>query len=251
MASVIFDNTNTDGVQNTPTAPTIFGLAQPTLITRVSLYFFNAGAGPNPAITVMLRDVGINATFGPFVPLLSAGQWGAANVNVEIFPNTVLPPGRYQILPDQANAGLWSQNARSGGQGFARVEGTMVPAKVADPPINQYERANWATNFGRPQRILWLQPVGVAATYLAIYRITNGDTSTVVTVQTDGGSFTLEPGVSADVSTQKIEISSTLPAWGTYQDICCALATVAPQAPKPPPKDDKGAPPPVDEPPPA
>ena len=245
MSTVIFDNTNTDGAQNTPTAPTIFGLAQPTFISRVLLYFFNGGAGANPTTVVRLRDTGINATFGPFVPVFSAGQGGVPNVNVEIFPNVVLPPGSYQILPDAASAPSWSQNARSGGQGFARVEGT-VTTTVAPPPLNQYERANWATNAGKPQRILWLQPVGVSAAYLAIYRISNADTSTPVTVETDHGQFPLEPGVSVDVSTQKIDISSTQPAWGTYQDICCAMATVAPPAPKaPPPKDgDKVVPPP-------
>jgi hypothetical protein len=63
--TVLFDNTNTDGVSNNPTSLTTFGLAQPALITRVFLYFFNFGAGANPGMTVTLRDTGINATFGP------------------------------------------------------------------------------------------------------------------------------------------------------------------------------------------
>jgi hypothetical protein len=74
MATVIFDNTNTDDVQNGPAPPTIFGLAQPTFISRVLLYFFNGRVGANLTTVVSLRDTGINATFGPFVPVFSAGQ---------------------------------------------------------------------------------------------------------------------------------------------------------------------------------
>jgi hypothetical protein len=242
MAIVIFDNTNADAVVNPPTVPTVFGLAQPTFIRRVLLYFFNGGIGANLSTTVTLADPGTNAAFGPFVPIFSAGQNGDPNVNVEIFPNVVLPPGNFQIVP--TNQVEWSQNPRSGGQGFARIEGDLVGA-IASPPTNQYERANWATNRLHKQRILWLQLLGVSASYLAIYRITNSADSTPATVETDQGSFLLEPGVSADVSAQKIEISSVRPAWGTYQDICCALSTVPPAAPRPPlPPAKNGEPPP-------
>jgi hypothetical protein len=168
---------------------------------------------------------------------LSPGQGGVPSANVEIFPLVVLPPGHYQIEP--SDPASWSQNPRSGDQGFARVEGNITTT-VAPPPLNQYERANWATNAGRPQRILWLQLLGVSASYLAIYRVTNSENSTQVTVTTPQGAFVLEPGVSVDLSTQEIEISSSRPAWGTYQNICCALATVAPQAAKPAPTPKNG-----------
>src|SRR5579864_8673707 len=110
-----FDNMNQDGVQDGPLKPTIFGLSEPTLITRVLLYFFNGGAGAGTTATVELVDTGINATFGPFIPLFSAGQGGAPNVNVEIFPNVIFPPGKYLIRP--SNPAFWSWNSRSGEQG--------------------------------------------------------------------------------------------------------------------------------------
>ncbi|HEV2298402.1 MAG TPA: hypothetical protein VGR72_07795 [Candidatus Acidoferrales bacterium] len=248
MATVLFDNWNTDGVLNNPAIPTFFGLAQPTLITRVYLYFFNGGAGAQQVLSLTLVDVGTGAKFGAFLPVLSPGQGAVPNASAEFFPFVVLGPGHYQIIPTDSTgvpSTLWSQNPRSGSQGFARVEGVPVgvvippsgtKTPVAPPPLNQYERANWGTSAGSPQRILSLQLLSVFAsslTYLALYRITNSENSSQATVTTSKGAITLEPGTSVDVSTQEVEISSLKPAWGTYQNICCALATVAgPAAPK-------------------
>ena len=250
MATVLFDNTNTDAVLNNGTSP-FLGLEQPTLITRVSCYFFNggAGAGPNAQqdLSLSIRDIGTGARFGPFHPVLTAGQGGVPNANAEFFPFIVLGPGLYEIIPtDQTGvpSTLWSQNPRSGGQGFTRFEGiptgvALPPSgtnsPIAAPPTNEYERANWATNLGSPQTILSLQQLisGPATfTYMALYRITNSVSSSRVTVTTSLSSITLEPGSSVDVSTQEVQISSAGPAWGTYQNICCSLGTVTrPDAP--------------------
>jgi hypothetical protein len=245
--TTFFDNMNTDGVGNGPPVPTFFGLAAPAFITRVLLYFFNGGIGADPQMVVYLRQVpnfppaGIpgpgtaDIFFGPFFTILSPGQ-GGSNSNVEIFPSTVIPAGRYEIVPTEP--GKWSFNARSGNMGFARVEGIVVPDPANSPPTNQFERAKWEVGPGRPQKILWLQPIGTvgAASYGAIYRITNSEWSTLVTITTTDGSFTLQPGGSVDLSTTRIDIESTgLPAWGTFQDLCCALAVLqAPAALKDP-----------------
>jgi hypothetical protein len=242
MPTVLLDNFNTDQVLNDGN-PVFFGLAQPTLITRVFLYFFNggAGAGPNAQrdLSLTLVDLGTGARFGAFPPVLSPGPGGVPNANAEFFPLIVLGPGRYEIMPTDLTgtpSTLWSQNPKSGGQGFVRVEGVaegvLQPPSgikaVADPPANQYERANWATDAARPQRILSLQLLPVlpnSFTYMAIYRVTNSENSTRATVTTSQAIITLEPGSSVDVSTQEVEVSSLQPAFGTYQNICCSLAT--------------------------
>jgi hypothetical protein len=243
MATVLFDNFNTDLVLNDG-KPVFFGLAQPTLITRVFLYFFNggAGAGPNAQrdLSLTLVDLGTGARFGAFPPVLSSGQGGVPNANAEFFPLIVLGPGRYEIIPTDRTgtpSTHWSQNPKSGGQGFARVEGVAegvvqppsgIQSQVAAPPTNQYERANWATDAGHPQRILSLQLLPVLPnffTYMALYRITNSENSTRAMVTTSQAIITLEPGTSVDVSTQEVEVSSLQPAFGTYQNICCSLAT--------------------------
>lgn len=244
--TTVFDNMNIDGVDNGPSQPTFFGIAEPTFITRVLLYFYNGTLGADPAMVVYLRQVPSfpppgwpgpgtpDIWFGPFATVLSAGQ-GAPNANVEVFPNIAVPAGRYEVVPTQP--AKWSYNARSGSMGFARVEGSVISA-VAAPPTNQYERAKWAVSQGKPQKINWFQPTGAvaAACYLAIYRITNAETSTLVTVTTTDGSFPLQPGASVDISSQKVDIESTgLPAWGTFQGLCCTLAVLqAPAALKDP-----------------
>jgi hypothetical protein len=250
--TAFFDNTNTDAVNDGPTVPTFFGLGAPTFLRRVYLYFYNNALGADPAMVVYLRQVptipppgwpGLGVPgiwFGPFATVLSAGQQ-APNANVEIFPNIVVPAGRYEIVPTEP--AKWSFNARSGSQGFARVEGDVPPAWATPaanqtPPSNQFERANWAVGLGEPQKILWLQPTGAvaAACYFAIYRITNDPASTLVTITTTDGFFPLQPGASVDVSSQRIDIESTgFPAWGTFQDLCCSLAVLqAPAALKEP-----------------
>jgi hypothetical protein len=87
MASELFNNMNTDGTLNSPLYPTDFGLAQPTLITRVFLYFFNGGIGAITPLTagtlsVTLRDLWTGASFGPFTPAFSPGHGGVPNANV-------------------------------------------------------------------------------------------------------------------------------------------------------------------------
>lgn len=61
------------------------------------------------------------ATFGAYEPAFSPGQGGVPNANAEFFPFAVLGPGHYEIVPVDSTgvpSQLWSQNPKSGGQGF-------------------------------------------------------------------------------------------------------------------------------------
>lgn len=245
-ATVLLDTTNTEQAFLNPAFPTVFGLAQPTLITLVYVDLVRDLGLPGlalPGLSLTLVDIGTGAQFGPFLPEFSPGLLGAGEQyeEADFFPFVVLGPGRYQIVPATSTgvfSNIWLQNPRSGGQGFARVEGVPIgviappsgtTSPVAAPPLNQYERANWATSAGSSQRILSLQLLGGSTsslTYLALYRITNSENSSRATVTTSHGAITLEPGRSVDVSTQEVKISSLKHARGTYQNICCALGTV-------------------------
>ncbi len=102
------------------------------------------------------------------------------------------------------------------------------PAAATPNPSNQYWLATWAVSASGKETILSLQTLGVSAAYLGIYRVTNaGEGSSPVTVNTDTGQFSLQPGTSIDVSSQSIVVvSQGQAAQGTYGLICCATATV-------------------------
>jgi hypothetical protein len=86
---------------------------------------------------------------------------------------------------------------------------------------------NWSLPADTSQTILSLQEVDIPAVVLAIYRIVNTGivgSGQSVTIQTDHGTFDLEPGMSIDISTQNITIrSGRAPARGTYQLLGNAL----------------------------
>ena len=100
----------------------------------------------------------------------------------------------------------------------------------------QYDQANWTLTHTHPRvRIVFFEPVGVAAVYLAIYRVTN-DSGIDVFIITARGQRILLPGgggkfpSSVDVSSTSVDIEAAQPleagarASGTYQHICCTLA---------------------------
>lgn len=120
-AAPIFDNTNKGAVVNGPTAPTVFTLAAPTAITLLYTYHWDGGTGPKPG-TIGLRDA--NGATYIFPAVGSPGQNGAPNVNWTATVAITIPAGTYTVI-DSSNA-TWSQNAQSGGSGFARVEGVPV-----------------------------------------------------------------------------------------------------------------------------
>src|SRR5262249_9362810 len=132
------------------TNPTTFPINQSLLISAFDFYFWNGGRGlaGSPRYTLS------NSTdsFGPYFAVGSPGQGGAL-VNWRSNPHIVIPAGLYTVEVDRGVRGLWSQNTRSNGEGFARIEGepqtigsigTIFDNSNVDQVFNNY--------FGPPRR---------------------------------------------------------------------------------------------------
>ncbi|HSS28814.1 MAG TPA: hypothetical protein VLL50_12760, partial [Usitatibacter sp.] len=118
----LFNNTNTDGVQNQPAPNTmvaIFGIAG-THVTQLQTYHWNNGRGAKPG-TLTLKSLS-GPTYGPFPARGTPGQNNVANVNWIADVNIDLTLGTYQLI--DSDPATWSQNAKSRGVGFAIIRGT-------------------------------------------------------------------------------------------------------------------------------
>ena len=119
-ATDLFNNTNISGVSNGPTAPTVFTLTSPAVVTELVTYHWNNGRGAVPG-TIGLKPA-TGPVLGPFPAIGSPGQGGAPNVNWTAYVNLPLGPGTYTVVDSEPPT--WSQNAQSGHSGFAIVRGT-------------------------------------------------------------------------------------------------------------------------------
>ncbi|MDD3654203.1 MAG: hypothetical protein PHO01_08485 [Desulfotomaculaceae bacterium] len=125
---------NTDniaGVYNGPTAPTIFTINSPHLVTYIRNYHWNKAKGSTPG-TIGLKDRN-GKIYGPWQAGGTPGQGGVPNANWEVFPNIVIPAGTYTVIDSEPST--WAQNKESGGRGMGVVKATPhfevdgVPAK--------------------------------------------------------------------------------------------------------------------------
>jgi hypothetical protein len=118
----------------------------------------------------------------------------------------------------------------------------------------QYDQANWLlTDEHQKLTIIFFEPAGVAAVYLAIYRITNESEFDIIVTTAHGTQLLLPANrktpSSLDVSSTRVDLSPARPlekgasAAGTYQDICCSLAQSSMAITKitSPPVDNGGA----------
>lgn len=99
----------------------------------------------------------------------------------------------------------------------------------------QNDPANWLLTHEHPSlNIVFFEPAGIAAVYLAIYRITNESEFDIEVVTAAGRGLLLpakrQKPSSIDVSSTSISLRPLLPleahasAAGTYRNICCSLA---------------------------
>lgn len=116
----LFDNGNVGAVINNPTATTTFTLAVPYGLTYLSTYHWNDGKGTTKAglLSIQAAD---GTIFGPWKRVGLPGMGGIKNVTWECHPNVYLPAGTYTVIDSDPTT--WSQNAGSGGRGFAKVRG--------------------------------------------------------------------------------------------------------------------------------
>jgi len=133
ISDVLFNNENIDAVQNGPTQPTTFVIANPAVITYVEDYhYFNNGAAPG---TISLRhDDG--TIYGPWVTRGATGQGGVLNATWITEPMAAVKAGRYTV--QDSDPATWSHNAGSGFAGFSLVKGYFI---AVEPPLLEIAQA--------------------------------------------------------------------------------------------------------------
>jgi len=115
----LFDNQNLLAVYNGGTSPT-FEVPSASTITKIETYHWNDAAGHGSTGTISLSaDDG--TVYGPWETAGRPGQGGVPNAYWAAVPNVALPAGSYTVI--DSDPGTWSQNADSGGVGFAVVYG--------------------------------------------------------------------------------------------------------------------------------
>ena len=115
----LFDNGNSKGVRNNPTAPTRVSLPSPHLITRITTYHHNHSKGDEPG-SIGLQD-NQGRMYGPWKTLATNPDGTPPRRYWTVAPMVVLPPGKYTVV--DSNPATWSQNSDSGGRGIVWVEG--------------------------------------------------------------------------------------------------------------------------------
>lgn len=122
------NTTNIAGVESRPTAPTVFSISQPHVITYIMDYhYFNNGARPG---TIALRHSD-GTRYGPWRATGRTGQGGVLNAVWEVTPNVEIKAGTYTVV--DSDSGTWSQNAESGHRGHTLVKGYAATGEDALP----------------------------------------------------------------------------------------------------------------------
>lgn len=113
----IFDNQNILAVQNGGTSPT-FEVAATSVITKIQTYHWNDAVGNGSTGTISLKAAD-GKVYGPWDTVGLDGQGGVPNAYWAATPNVTVPAGNYTVI--DSDPSTWSQNADSGGVGFAIV----------------------------------------------------------------------------------------------------------------------------------
>ncbi len=128
--NLIFDNTNSNTVNNNPSAKTVVVLRMPTLVAQIWTYHWNNGRGAAPGTIALVDQSG--QTHGPWPAVGSPGANGAANENWTASPNVTLPAGSYTVVDSSPTT--WGQNSQSKGCGYTKVWGKAGISLPPPPP---------------------------------------------------------------------------------------------------------------------
>lgn len=128
---------NDYGVQNAPSAPSIFTTTQPWHIVQVATYHWNDAKGTSRTGTIRLKGLGGAKSYGPFRTTGSPGQGGVPNAYWTANVSFVLPAGSYQFI--DSDPATWAQNEGSGHQGMAWLMAT--PAEAGLPKVVAFQRS--------------------------------------------------------------------------------------------------------------
>ena len=116
----VSDTMNIAGVYNGPTAPTVFSISSPHLVTYICTYHWNNAQGAAPGTIALQHSDG--TVYGPWQVSTRPGQGGVPNAYWEVTPNVVIPAGTYTVI--DSDPATWAQNGESGGRGMGEVRAT-------------------------------------------------------------------------------------------------------------------------------
>ena len=118
VAVSIFDNNNSEGVRNGPTAATQFTITQSRSIASIETYHWNGGAGTAAPGTVSIRDANGNLV-GTWNCTGRPSEGTPANLYWVCTPNIELPAGTYTV--EDSDPSTWSCNSASGDAGICSI----------------------------------------------------------------------------------------------------------------------------------
>ncbi len=124
-----FSSMNDYGVGTQPTAPTLFTLSRPHIITAITTYHWNGGRGTGKGTIALVDDGG--KLIGSWSATGTPGQGGVPNAYWTCTPGVAVPAGTYRVADSEP--ATWSQNAQSGGRGMALVKGYPVESAAPQP----------------------------------------------------------------------------------------------------------------------
>lgn len=171
QGEIFFENGNIWDVDNGPTAPTIFTINRPYMITKITTYHWNYARGKTPG-TIALRDTN-GKIYGPWQATGSEGQGGVKDAYWNVTPNIVLPPGTYTVIDSDPDT--WAQNSESNGEGFVAISGYPIESSengeedmVLIPAGEFLMGSDSGEDNGKPAHKVYLD-----AFYIDKYEVTN------------------------------------------------------------------------------
>jgi hypothetical protein len=114
---VLFNNYNGAGVQNNPTAPTVFTLKTAKKISTIQDYHWNSAKGKTPGTIGLKSENG--TMYGPWNAKGDPGQGGVPDAYWTVYPDTEIPAGTYTII--DSDPASWAQNFGTKGLGMSQV----------------------------------------------------------------------------------------------------------------------------------
>lgn len=145
----VYENGNIMGVQNGPSNPTQFTLAESLLLTKIIDYhYFNGGVLPG---TIALEHED-GTLYGPWVTYGTQGQGGVPNAYWNAEPNVTIKPGTYTVI--DSDPGTWSHNSGSNFAGFTEVHGIRQVTPAGVPALGGPNIVNGWTDRGFDYRLV-------------------------------------------------------------------------------------------------
>jgi hypothetical protein len=113
----VFNNYNSAGVGNNPTAPTVFTITSRKKIYTIQDYHWNSARGKTPGTIGLKSEDG--KTYGPWTAQGAPGQGGVPDAYWTVYPDTQIPAGTYTIVDSDPSS--WAQNSGTKGIGMSQV----------------------------------------------------------------------------------------------------------------------------------